>query len=77
MAAKIFIVEGYSLDAIEYFLTCLKSLHPKQKYDAYIRLCKIALKIPKSFPSENDIESLCNDVRFNLLRLLMQENDKT
>ena len=76
MNAKNFIIEGYSLDAIEYFLKCLESYQGRQKYQAYVRLCKVALETPKNNPSENDFESLYSDVECNIVRLLKQENDK-
>lgn len=38
---KIFIIEGYSLDSIKYYLEQMDSEDPIKKWDAYRRLCKV------------------------------------
>ena len=73
MKEKNFVVEGYSLDAIEYFLKCLKSPQGRQRHQAYVRLCRVALETPKTHPSDEDIDSLYYDVENNIVRLLKQE----
>lgn len=71
---KIIIIEGYSLDSIEFYLYKLDSLKEEERLDAYQRLCKVALCPSTLNPGKAERDILYSKI--NRMVLTMRKEEK-